>query len=372
LGKSENKTVVLSLYAVLACLMLIHHWYYRKDIHSSLYKYFLISELCIGFTLQYFDNTPFSGCYIFILLVDGFRYRSKRFVTKYAVGVFSGYIIMLFFKSNAANFYEFWVQNAIIVLPRTFILALIIISKHALEVSRENKQLAKTLQEKNMELKQALDQITAYTHELGKMAQLRAREALMDELHDKLGHTLTTVSVVAQAANVLVDTDTAAAKSKLEIVTKQIQDAMLSLRDLISGTSHVDEEELSYTENLLMLIDETQKHTGITINHNIDDTSADWLNGLSVYTQSFIYNALMEGITNGMRHGLATIFTFELLSTEGIIYFFLRDNGRGFEALNLGHGLSKMHRDARRLGAGLELSGKDGCALKITIPIESI
>ena len=34
LGKSENKTVVLSLYAVLACLMLIHHWYYRKDIHS--------------------------------------------------------------------------------------------------------------------------------------------------------------------------------------------------------------------------------------------------------------------------------------------------------------------------------------------------
>ena len=49
------------------------------------------------------------------------------------------------------------------------------------------------------------------------MAQLRAREALMDELHDKLGHTLTTVSVVAQAANVLVDTDTAAAKSKLRL-----------------------------------------------------------------------------------------------------------------------------------------------------------
>lgn len=72
LGKSENKTVVLSLYAVLACLMLIHHWYYRKDIHSSLYKYFLISELCIGFTLQYFDNTPFSGCYILFYWWMGF------------------------------------------------------------------------------------------------------------------------------------------------------------------------------------------------------------------------------------------------------------------------------------------------------------
>ena len=109
-------------------------------------------------------------------------------------------------------------------------------------------------------------------------------------------------------------------------------------------------------------IAETTDNTGIVIRakypENLD------INDDLAY---FIYSSLKEGLNNGIRHGKATAFFFELKNFDAEILFLLQDNGVGVEPLTLGYGLKSMKEHAEKYGGKIEFNSEidDGFEIKI-------
>ncbi len=106
--------------------------------------------------------------------------------------------------------------------------------------------------------------------------------------------------------------------------------------------------------------------TDIAIRYDVDDITVGDLKA------RLILNTLKEGISNGLRHGNATAFYFELKENGGRVEFLLSDNGTGMDAgkLKEGFGLSGMHRRAESLGgtAWFETEPDEGFEIHMTLP----
>jgi signal transduction histidine kinase len=181
-------------------------------------------------------------------------------------------------------------------LPRLILIFAVAVSRYSVSISSKNRELAESLGQKAGELENALIKLQDYTEELKETADLRAKDQLMRELHDRLGHMLATASIGAQAAAVLVDRDPPAAKARIETVWEQIQAAMKSLRQVLNGGAIGAAEQEPVFGELVRLARETEARTGIPICVEYD--SAEDFDALPLAQRSYLYNALMEGLTN--------------------------------------------------------------------------
>ena len=81
-----------------------------------------------------------------------------------------------------------------------------------------------------------------------------------------------------------------------------------------------------------------------------------------------------EGISNGLRHGGATAFWFELKAEDGMVEFVLSDNGKGFSEgkVQMGFGLTAMTERAKALGGEIAFASEtdEGVEIKLRLPLD--
>jgi signal transduction histidine kinase len=116
------------------------------------------------------------------------------------------------------------------------------------------------------------------------------------------------------------------------------------------------------------ILHESTDGTGIVIRSQIADLT------VSPAKARFLCNSLKEGIANGLRHGGATAFYFELSLVEGKLQFLLSDNGKGVDlsSWTLGFGLTGMQNRAKSLGGEVEFASDidEGLEIRITLPAD--
>ena len=221
-----------------------------------------------------------------------------------------------------------------------------------------------------MRLDKALKELDASKKELEKAYEavaevtvLEERQRIAKDIHDTAGHSITTVIMQTEAAKRILEQDPKEAKQKIVAANLQAKHALDELRDsvhLLSGHS-ANQTLRSALEDILH---ESTDGTEIVIRSNVEDIA------VSSAKQRFLCNSLKEGISNGLRHGKATAFWFELKEEDGRVYFLLSDNGKGVEKnLKEGFGLSSMRSHAKTLGGEVTFESEEdeGFELKIVL-----
>jgi signal transduction histidine kinase len=313
LGFNEGHRIpAFALYALFTTLILFHHRrYYTPEAKDPAGRYFLAAELLLALVIQYFDHTDFIELNLFIVLADAILAYGKRFWIPFSIIGMTAYTAMLFYKSGNADPLAFWREVDASLVACAIYIAVMIIARYNILTGQKNRRLAGELEQKTKQLEQANLRLKAYSDELEKTADLRARERLTSELHDRLGHLLTTASVGVEAANVQLASDPAAAKERLKTARSQIQLAMQALRDVIRGGEGAARQRTpNFPEALEQLARETERQAGVQIEYGVSEEAVCALKTLEANRQSFLYHALMEGLTNGIRHGGATKFGF--------------------------------------------------------------
>lgn len=370
----SQRLPALLLYGLFTGLILFHHRrYYTAERKDPRGRYFLVAELLLAFLIQFFDHTRFVEIYVFIVIGDALLAYPPKFSYPFTFAAMSFYSAMLWVKTTTRTPLDFWLEIDASLFAASIFIAVMIAARYNIQMSRQNRQMAQALREKTMELEAANEKLKSYAADLEQTADLKARQVLIMELHDQLGHLLTTAAVSLQASMVLMDRDQEAVRERLTLVTEQLQTAMQSLRSLLRGheKDHSPSSSAGFIDRLIQLLEETQVHTGIQVDHNLEELDDSWCNAISPYERTFLYHALMEGLTNGIRHGNATHFTFQLTFHPHELDFFLQDNGTGFVTLKPGCGVTKMREDAHRLGAELHIHCDKGCRLHIRLPIKN-
>lgn len=193
----------------------------------------------------------------------------------------------------------------------------------------------------------------------------KERNKIAREIHDTVGHTLTTVLVELEASKRLMGVNETLALEKLNLaqgqVRKGLNDIRSSVRVLEKG-----EELLDFYPAIEALINETELHSDVVVKSQID-TSLNLTNE----AKNIVFSSLQEGLTNGIRHGKSTAFLFKLVKKEDKMFFSLEDNGLGSGTLSPGFGLRAIRDRVSELNGSFDInSGEaEGFELIFTLPI---
>jgi signal transduction histidine kinase len=196
-----------------------------------------------------------------------------------------------------------------------------------------------------------------------ELSALEERQRIAKDIHDTAGHSITTVIMQTEAAKLIIEKSPQEAKQKIVSANLQAKHALEELRNSVHLLSGIAENQTlkSALENI---IHETTDGTNIYIRSSIQELS------LSPAKARFLCNTLKEGISNGLRHGNATAFWFELKEEEGKICFLLSDNGAGVQekGVKLGFGLRTMRERVQALGGEIifHSEAEEGFEIAIT------
>ena len=199
---------------------------------------------------------------------------------------------------------------------------------------------------------------------VAEVSVLEERQRIAKEIHDTAGHSITTVIMQTEAAKLIVESNPKEAKSKIVAANLQAKHALEELRDSVHLLSGQNERQ-TLKAALEAIIHESTDGTGITVRSNVEDIV------VSPAKHRFLCNSLKEGVSNGLRHGNATAFWFELKTENGALKFLLSDNGTGVKKgeWKTGFGLSSMQSRARSLGGEVAFgTEEEGFELTITLP----
>ena len=340
---------------------------------------YVLDTLCLIVLTVFTDGLLISTLYIIIL--SEFYLGQRNIAGSLAMGVASIVLFLVAFAVSGALKGE--TVHVTTLISNAFN-DILLMSLHflgfnlAIQIWRKNGELNRAfaeLEESNKKLRAAYEELDesnkklqeAYK-ELHEVAALEERQRIAKDIHDTAGHSITTIIMQTEAAKLVIDSDPEDAKRKIAAANLQARNALEELREsvhLLSGTS----EQLTLREALLGIVHESTDGTGIVIRTDIDDIA------LCQAKSRFLCNTLKEGISNGLRHGNATAFYFELKKKGDKITFLLSDNGCGMEQAKLrkGFGLKGMYARAEALGGSVrcETEPDEGFEIHIDLPADN-
>lgn len=187
------------------------------------------------------------------------------------------------------------------------------------------------------------------------------RTRIAADVHDIVGHTITSTLLQLEATKRHMSKDEAGAARRLAGVQTLLRQGLNDIRSTIHMLKEAD--AASPEEALTKLIAATEAGSGVVIEADIG-----FLPELSGQYRHMLYHALQEGLTNGIRHGGADRFRLRIRYEDELLRFELFNNGASGGEIAFGFGLSAMQE---RLEGSLTINAERverGVLLAITLP----
>lgn len=368
---NANWFMLMSLYFILLTSYSINTFFLNEcsSKQKDLKKYnFLICviyllQICLIFFINKFDITYISiALYLFLLddivVNQSFYPGIVAFFMLYGI---SGISILT--KLNSENTKA--VSAILLDLP-IFIIVYIIffLINHLLKQTEIIEAALKDITVKKLEKDSMYNDLKEAYERVENITALKERNRIAREIHDTVGHTLTTVLVELEAARRLIKKDIELAESKLNLAQNQVRKGLNDIRSSVRILEN-GQDILDFYSDLESIIAETEKHSEAIIKAQIDYDIV-----LNKGQEKVILSALLEGLTNGIRHGKSSAFLFKLYKNKEKVLFSLEDNGKGSDIVTYGFGLRAMRERILELNGSLDISSKlgEGFGIYISFP----
>lgn len=220
----------------------------------------------------------------------------------------------------------------------------------------------KELEETHQELVKSIQQGTEAAVEI---AALEERNRIAQEIHDIVGHTLTTTIVQIEAGKRLIAKQPEQATERMETSQMLIRKGLDEIRNSVRMLKDA-EWNYDLPKALQNIIKETTEYAGVQIEHLISE-----LPSLTIVQKNVIYMALKEGLTNGMKHGGSRAFFFTLELVDDLIVFQLKNDGKPAYNVDFGFGLTTMKKRVESLQGTLHIRSEEewNYVLEIRFPV---
>lgn len=204
--------------------------------------------------------------------------------------------------------------------------------------------------------------------ETERKASLTERKKIARDLHDAVSQQLFAISVSLKAINNLVEDNPSQAQKILTKVEEMAQTAQKELRALILQLRPVKLKGVPIHEALVALLKEISKD-----NENI---SFSWeikgIQNVLVGVEDCLYRIAQEVLSNIIRHAEARSIYIKFYSNSKVLYFFVEDDGVGFDIKNIkqtSYGLSTMKERVEEIGGRIDFISVEGMGTRVEIRV---
>jgi signal transduction histidine kinase len=249
----------------------------------------------------------------------------------------------------AMNWSLVWSGLPIFLAGQIFI---IVFTQMAVSEERARGEIEKLYKE----LEGANNGLREYALKSEELAISKERNRLAREIHDGLGHYLTTVFMQIQAARAVMRLDPQKAMDALGTAQNLTQEALIDVRRSVAALRDSPGDSLALQEEITKMLKNCE---GSGIHTNLEITGSP--RTLSHQTIFTLYRAVQEGINNTCKHAHASCFDVQLdYSDEEKIKLHIRDDGVGAEQFDGGFGLLGMRERVHMLNGDLSISTAPG------------
>lgn len=221
-------------------------------------------------------------------------------------------------------------------------------------------QAHQELQEAHLELQEASAHSVRY-------AALEERTRLAREIHDGLGHQLTSLIIQLQALEIMQSTEPQHMPERIKQLISIARQALAEVRIAVKEWSN-DEMGLGLVA-LKGLITQTGQRSALKLTFTEDSPITEW----SIQTSIVLYRVLQESLTNVLRHAQADTASVHIAEKDNHVYLRIADNGiyTNQDAVNIGYGLKSMIERCEQQGGTCQFEPvlPQGFCVQAVIPI---
>ncbi len=219
-----------------------------------------------------------------------------------------------------------------------------------------------------MDKEQGLHILESHEHDRNRIAR---------DLHDSSVQSLTALMHKAELCIRLMDMDTIRVKLELQTMIETIKTIINGMREIIFNLRPMSIDNLGLTVAIDSYCLQLKKNNDIDVEfHN--QTEEPKLSSISKIT---LYRILQEACYNVIKHANASKIDVTLSRTEDVLQLTVRDNGHGFDTLQLqepsdktlyGFGVSMMKERAALLGGAFQIESivDEGTTVCVDIPLQ--
>jgi signal transduction histidine kinase len=208
-----------------------------------------------------------------------------------------------------------------------------------------------------------------------RLAVLEERERIGMDLHDGTIQSVYAVGLSLEYAKVALHDDPELAEKKIDQsitgLNKAIQDIRSYILDLRPRQMRGNE---SLEHGILRLMEEFRENTDAEAYLTTSTTKHI---ELPQEKSTALFHICQEALGNTAKHARAQRVEIRIWSIDDRVLLEIQDDGNGFDiegvSFNIGHGLSNMHRRARRVGGDVEITSQHEVGTTVTawVPVNT-
>ncbi len=347
---------LMTVFWILTLLLAVNDILRKILASGSVFELLSLSLSIIGAAvLKYFVPGIGSTVYIFVPLFELFYLsvnKMKTLITLHAVSFFA--VTLLFAIPFTTEKIAGMGTNVLLYLG-------VACMSYLLHSVQKEKEEVKKL---NEELTVYNNRLMEYARQVEDLTIEAERSRVAQELHDSLGHSLMALSMNLDYAEKISDMRPGEVK---KVIGKAKEISKKSVSDLRAAVHALREERP--TKDLNDSMNELIGNLGRIIPVDIHFSMDNNLENTNPELKNCIYKTIREGLTNGLKHGKATVFDISVKLVGSLVQLNIADNGSGCEEIIESVGLRGIRERISALGGRVRYKALSGGGFQIMAEI---
>ena len=323
----------------------------KAIVQSRRYKLMFLSISLLELLFCYFF---INSIFIFLIPINGF----EMFYYKLHWGYILAVLLLSIFLVNVGDLNQYIIMSLLNFIGFVFVL------KSEARILRLLKGYEK-LQQRNNKLIIDLNNQSIYKHQIIYTSQLEERNKIAQEIHDRLGHSISGSLMQLEVVKLIMGTDSIKSKDIIQNTINVLRDGMESIRSTLKNIK--PEQEHLGINKIKLLINEFKRNGRI----NAALFYSDNLDRISFLEWKVISENIKEALTNIFKYSKAKNVKVDIKVLNKIIKIEIKDDGQGCNKIIKGLGLSGIEERTMNLNGKLIIDGSNGFSVIVLLPIES-
>ena len=323
----------------------------KAIVQSRRYKLMFLCISVLELLLCYFFISPL---FIFLVPINVIELLSNNFRWRYILVA----LLLSVFLTNISILNDYIIIGLLNFIGSVFVLKGEVRIQN---LSKDNERL----QEKSNRLSNDLSNKILYKHQIIYTSQLEERNKIAQEIHDKLGHSISGSLMQLEAARLIMDKDSVQSKDIIQNTINVLREGMESIRSTLKNIK--PEHEQLGINKIKLLMNEFRSNGQI----NVALFHSNNLDRISFLEWKIIYENIKEALTNIFKYSKAKNVKVDINVLNKIIKLEIKDDGEGCNKIIKGLGLLGIEERTMNLNGKLILDGSNGFSVIVLLPIES-
>ena len=315
----------------------------QLDYYSIQYPWAILAQGMAVLAFCYFTGNIFISLMLLLCFEISFRFSSLHAII--LQGMISIVVIVLGIKQQQ------WWSIPVMVFGNV----LFYYGAHLVFKLKYQENLLKEQENQLFEQKKELQQAQYTMGTMKELYTLQERNRISREIHDSVGHSLSTIIIQLGAISKLSEENS----PQVSQMSAQLREfAVKGLQEVRTVVHDLKPEQLTKQQLTVALeefIYETKQHSGVEFVFRQNKPTIQ----LSKEQELTIFRGVQEATTNAIRHGKATKITLLMMYSANELIVTIMDNGVGSSAISLEGGLKALEERLHEQQAQLEIKNTE-------------